>query len=71
MTVKVLTTGNWPNEGKESMQVILPKEIQNCINSFNKFYVNKHTGRLLYWKINLGHADVRAFIGDKGKKFEL
>jgi len=27
MTVKVLTTGNWPNEGKESMQVILPKEI--------------------------------------------
>jgi len=65
MSVKVLTTGNWPNETKDqSYMVTLPKEIQFCISSFNKFYTNKHTGRLLSWKNNLGYADLRATLGE-------
>lgn len=72
MSVKVLTTGNWPNETKDStLQVALPKEIQACITNFNKFYINKHTGRLLHWKINLGYADIRATLGENNQKYEL
>lgn len=32
VSVKVLTTGNWPNEAKDNINAIsLPKEIQSCI----------------------------------------
>jgi cullin 3 len=72
MSVKVLTTGNWPNETKDtSFMVILPKEIQLCISNFNKFYTNKHTGRLLTWKNNSGFADMKAILGDSNAKHEL
>lgn len=74
MSVKVLTTGNWPNENKDKdtqYNIILPKEIQICIQSFNKFYTNKHTGRLLNWKNNMGYADLRCLLGDSNEKHEL
>jgi len=65
MSVKVLTTGNWPNESKDTQySIILPQEINSCIQSFNKFYNTKHTGRLLNWKNNLGFADLRAYLGE-------
>ena len=32
LNVKVLTTGNWPNESKDNINTIsLPKEITSCI----------------------------------------
>ena len=72
MNVKILTTGNWPNDSKDNtFMVILPKEIQFCMSSFNKFYTNKHTGRLLTWKTNQGCADVRAILGESSEKHEL
>lgn len=72
MQVKVLTTGNWPNETKDTQYMVsLPKEIQFCISSFNKFYTNKHTGRLLTWKCNLGYAELKATLGDSNSKHEL
>lgn len=70
--VKVLTTGNWPNETKDNINVIsLPKEITMCIQNFNKFYNNKHNGRLLHWKPSLGHADIKATLGESNSKHEL
>lgn len=72
LQIKVLTTGNWPNESKEQINVVcLPREIQLCISSFNKFYNNKHTGRLLHWKPSLGYAEVKATLGDSNSKHEL
>jgi cullin 3 len=73
LNVKVLTTGNWPNEQKDQSAIIasLPREIQFCMQSFNKFYNNKHTGRLLHWKPSLGFADVKATLGDASSKHEL
>jgi len=73
LNVKVLTTGNWPNEQKDQSAIIasLPREIQFCMQSFNKFYNNKHTGRLLHWKPSLGFADVKATLGDANSKHEL
>ena len=72
MSVKVLTTGNWPNETKDTVQAVnLPKEIQLCMQTFNKFYNNKHTGRLLHWKPSLGYAELKATLGESNVKYEL
>jgi hypothetical protein len=27
LSIKILTTGNWPNDNRETLQVILPREI--------------------------------------------
>ena len=71
LSVKVLTTGNWPNDPQDFKDIlaVLPKEITFCTSVFNKFYNNKHTGRLLHWKPNLGYADVKACLGES--KHEL
>ena len=73
LSVKVLTTGNWPNEQKDQSAILanLPREIQFCMSNFNKFYNNKHTGRLLHWKPSLGYADIKAILGDGNSKHEL
>jgi cullin 3 len=72
LAVKVLTTGNWPNETKEQLSSItLPREISLCIQNFNKFYNNKHTGRLLHWKPSLGNAEIKATLGEQNSKHEL
>ena len=72
LSVKVLTTGNWPNEAKDAVQnVQLPREIAACVQAFNKFYNSKHTGRLLHWKPSLGSADLKATLGEQNNKYEL
>lgn len=72
LNVKVLTTGNWPNEAKDnSALLVLPKEIMSCINAFNKFYGNKHTGRVLHWKNYMGNADVRVLIGENRNELNV
>jgi len=42
-----------------------------CIANFNKFYNNKHTGRLLHWKPSLGYAEIKATLGESFTKHEL
>jgi cullin 3 len=34
------------------------------MQNFNKFYNNKHTGRLLHWKPSLGFADIKMSVGE-------
>lgn len=41
------------------------------MNNFIQFYTNKHTGRILNWKANLGTADIRAVLGESNTKHEL
>jgi hypothetical protein len=52
--VQVLTHGNWPTDkvgkDKNGPQVTMPKEINFCLQQFNKYYINKHNGRVLYWR---------------------
>lgn len=69
LNVKVLTTGNWPNDPKDYKEIIssLPRDIQFCMSNFNKFYNNKHTGRLLHWKPNLGFSEIKSSLGDGGQ----
>ena len=62
VSVKVLTSGNWPTDQKDQAAIIqsLPRELQFAMSNFNKFYNNRHTGRLLHWKPSLGFAEVKA-----------
>ena len=66
LQVQVLTHGNWPTDkvGKEknAPQVSMPREISFCMQQFNKYYLNKHQGRVLYWRPQLGTADLRFFL---------
>ena len=51
MTVKVLTTGHWPNEQREAQQLMsnLPREITTAMNTFTQYYFSKFSnGRQLY-----------------------
>lgn len=34
------------------------------MQNFNKFYNNRHTGRLLHWKPSLGFADIKMTLGE-------
>ncbi len=71
LNLKVLTTGNWPNEQKDLNLHYLPRELSLSIQQFTRFYMNKHQGRQLNWKPSLGSTDLRAVLGTENKKFEL
>ncbi len=58
MTVQILTTGFWPVHQSFTMNV--PKQFDQSIKSFEKFYTDAHSGRKLTWQYHMGSADVRA-----------
>lgn len=66
---KVLTAAFWPQD--QVAQIDLPIEFSSKMERFRRFYMNRHSGRALIWKTNLGNADVRAFLGDQREKHEL
>lgn len=61
--VKVLTDGYWPSF--KSPPVVLPIEINNCIEAFNKFYVDKNKMKHLSWSYMHGKCNVLARYADK------
>lgn len=68
LNVKVLTSGHWPNDGKESAPQLgqLPPEISLAMASFTQFYFSKYNqGRQLNWKLSLGSAELRGNFGAK------
>lgn len=39
---------------------------------YKQYYMSKFTGRQLYWKLNLGQADLKAKIGNNSsRKYEI
>ncbi|KAI9788156.1 MAG: Cullin-3 [Peltula sp. TS41687] len=67
--VYVLTNTFWPMEVVEGQlqheegvkaSCRFPPEIEKVKNSFEHFYLSKHTGRKLTWQANGGSADIRA-----------
>lgn len=81
LEINVLTSTMWPMEimsstkdGVVQLPCIFPREIENLKQSFEKFYLNKHSGRKLSWQAAMGTADVRAtFVRSNGKvqRYEL
>lgn len=70
--VDVLTTGYWPSHNVPSCT--LPQQVQDAIDRFSKFYLEKHTGRKLSWQTSVGAAELRATFGsgpDKYRRHEL
>ncbi|KAL8727762.1 MAG: hypothetical protein Q9166_005817 [cf. Caloplaca sp. 2 TL-2023] len=77
LDVNVLTATMWPldamgpstRDGEKKPTCILPPEIDRIRQSFEKFYLDKHSGRQLTWQGNMGTADLRAYFSEmKGKK---
>ena len=75
--VNVLTSTMWPlesmapsyNEGEDRPKCIFPPEIERLKRDFEKFYLNKHSGRQLTWQANMGTVDLRAYFPEmKGSK---
>ena len=71
-SVKVLTSGHWPNDGKEAQfHHQIPNEISTAMNCFSQFYYGKfNNGRCLHWKLNLGNAEIRGTF-EAGKRYEF
>ncbi|CRG90724.1 Cullin-3 [Talaromyces islandicus] len=75
LEVSVLTSTMWPmeimshsKEGEVQLPCIFPKDVETVRQSFEKFYLDKHSGRKLSWQASMGTADVRAvFTRPDGK----
>ena len=69
LTISVLTSMTWPLEGFNSASenasdtqssCIFPSAIERVRRGFEKFYGERHSGRVLTWQANMGTADLRA-----------
>ena len=69
--VDVLTTGYWPSQNVPACT--LPAEVQEAIDHFSAFYLDKHTGRKLSWQTSAGGAEIKVTFGtgDKPRRHEL
>ncbi|EAU33596.1 conserved hypothetical protein [Aspergillus terreus NIH2624] len=75
LDINVLTSTMWPMEimsntrdDQVQLSCIFPKEIDSVRQSFEKFYLDKHSGRKLSWQASMGTADIRAtFHRSNGK----
>jgi cullin 3 len=81
LEINVLTSTMWPmeimantKEGDIQLSCIFPKEIDTLKQSFERFYLDKHSGRKLSWQASMGTGDLRAtFVRSNGKvqRYEL
>ncbi len=70
--VDVLTNGYWPSQNVPPCT--LPQAIQEAIERYSKYYLEKHTGRKLSWQTSAGAAELKATFGsgpDKYHRHEL
>ncbi|CAG8183794.1 unnamed protein product [Penicillium nalgiovense] len=80
LEINVLTSTMWPmevmasKEGMVQLPCIFPREIDTLKQSFERFYLDKHSGRKLSWQASMGTGDLRAtFVRSNGKvqRYEL
>lgn len=64
--VDVLTNGYWPSQNIPACT--LPKLVQEAIDRYTKFYLEKHTGRKLSWQTSAGSAELKATFGSDPAK---
>ncbi|KAJ9117605.1 hypothetical protein QFC22_004455 [Naganishia vaughanmartiniae] len=68
LNVNVLTSTFWPGEGTATT-CVFPPVFNKAIQSFEKFYNTRHSGRRLTWQSNHGTADIR--VAFKARRHEL
>ncbi|RIA93097.1 Cullin-domain-containing protein [Glomus cerebriforme] len=69
LSVTVLTSTFWPMNLSASPRCNLPAELTKACDSFQRFYLDRHSGRRLTWQSNMGSADIRGTF--KARKHEL
>lgn len=69
LEVHVLTTTVWPiTAGEaENRSCLYPIEVEQAKESYEKFYLGKHTGRKLTWMHHMGEATMRATFKKDGQ----
>ncbi|KAI9284801.1 Cullin [Umbelopsis sp. AD052] len=65
MASTILTSTFWPMSASTSPKWIMPAEITDACQSFEKFYYGRHNGRRLTWQPNMGTADIKASFNTK------
>ncbi|CAG8630383.1 15076_t:CDS:2, partial [Racocetra persica] len=60
LSVTVLTSTFWPMNLSASPRCNFPAEITKACDTFQRFYLARHSGRRLTWQSNMGSADIRA-----------
>ncbi|CAG8500314.1 7437_t:CDS:10 [Cetraspora pellucida] len=60
LSVTVLTSTFWPMNLSASPRCNFPAEINKACDTFQRFYLARHSGRRLTWQSNMGSADIRA-----------
>ncbi|KAK7050999.1 hypothetical protein VNI00_005111 [Paramarasmius palmivorus] len=68
ISVIVMTSTFWPMTHSAS-PCNLPSQLLKATQSYEQFYLKKHTGRRLTWQLSLGNADVR--VAFNTKKYDL
>ncbi|CAG8540312.1 13355_t:CDS:10 [Funneliformis caledonium] len=67
--VTVLTSTFWPMNLSASPRCNFPAEITKACETFQRFYLGRHSGRRLTWQSNMGTADIRGSF--KSRKHDL
>jgi len=65
LNVSILSAAAWPTY--PDVRILLPPEVLDHIDHFDRYYKHKHTGRRLTWKHNLAHCSVVASF-KRGRK---
>ncbi|KXJ97452.1 Cullin family protein [Microdochium bolleyi] len=65
LSVSILSASAWPTY--PDTNILLPDNVASQVEHFDKYYVNKHTGRRLTWKHSLAHCVIKARF-NKGPK---
>ncbi|KAF9774096.1 hypothetical protein IL306_007929 [Fusarium sp. DS 682] len=65
LSVMILSAAAWPTY--PDVRLNLPDEVATRIERFDKYYKNKHTGRVLTWKHSLAHCSLKGTFA-KGAK---
>jgi cullin 3 len=68
LSVIVMTSTFWPMS-HSAAPCTLPDVLVGATKTFERFYLNQHTGRRLTWQPALGNADVRVTF--KARKHDL
>lgn len=69
MMVNIVSMGNWPTF--PVIDVIIPNEIIQYQQCFNKFYLAKHKGRKLQWQPTFGHCILRSYFKKGTKELQV
>jgi cullin-4 len=69
LNVTVITSGFWPSY--PDIKVNLPKYVEPVQTVFERFYLDKHSGRVLKWQNTLGQCSLRAQFPSGQKELQV